>query len=414
MRRLALFLPLFILAACGGKAPVEPAVRDSAGITIVEYPAEAWDNAPTWSLAAAPMASIGGAKDSTIDLTQSGLATMVDGGRVVVSSVQPPQLLVYDSAGTEVSRLGRAGEGPGEYRFITGLAVLGTDTLLAYDIVSRKGLLFGLDGEWRGAVEFPLSGMAVPFQLSGRTASGIYVFNLQSPFTQAPEGADDVFRVDMPVVTWTAGSTVYDTAFMIKGPESFESSIDIGGAAPIDIARPIAFGATPFVAVGTDLIWSTTGEAFTFQGRDPTGALKRIVRVARAPRPVTEGDRGRYKTILKQVWENARNMGAPPAMIESELAKIDKTNFSPTYPAIGQLMVARDGNVWVTTGVPMIDSVMVWAVFDREGKFLAKVTLPEGLLFSATTDRVVLRHEDEDDVVSIEVWKLSNTCTECD
>jgi hypothetical protein len=415
MRQLLFVIPLLLLNACGNDTS-EAATRDSAGVTIVELAAGAWEAAPVWSVDSIPLASIGGESDSTLDLSQLGsFAVLVADNGLMVSTPQPAALLAFDSAGERIGQFGRQGEGPGEYRAISSIAALGGDTVMAYEIVARKGILYNRAGDFLSSIEMPLTGMAFPYQLMGRTSDGTFVFILQSPFAEAPPGSEAIFRPDMPVVVWRSGNESYDTLFTLPGVQSTKSKIEIAPGQAMDIARAVAFGAVTFVAVHGDQVWSTTGESFEFEARDVTGALKRIVRMPREPREVTTADQDRYKGILREVWEAIRARGAPAPMVESELAKIDATEFAPRYPAIGQLLVARTGEVWISTGVPMIDDTMEWGVFNSEGKLLGRVTLPEGMLYSASDDRVVLRQEDpETDLVSILVLKLNHSCAECE
>ncbi|MBT8395455.1 MAG: hypothetical protein KJN92_00755, partial [Gemmatimonadetes bacterium] len=67
-----------------------------------------------------------------------------DGG-VVVKDAQGPRLLHFSSTGDFLHEIGGEGEGPGEFRAISGLAVLPNGDFLVGE--PRKGLLFfGPDG----------------------------------------------------------------------------------------------------------------------------------------------------------------------------------------------------------------------------------------------------------------------------
>src|SRR5690606_24881247 len=96
------------LIACsgsGGDQSTEAAVRDSAGVTITEYPAGAWDSAPRWAVTTQPLATIGG-NDDSVDLTNSQFGTLLADGRVIAASMQPAQVYVFNPDGTQQGTLG--------------------------------------------------------------------------------------------------------------------------------------------------------------------------------------------------------------------------------------------------------------------------------------------------------------------
>src|SRR5687768_2647927 len=98
MRRMMLMVPV-ALAACA------------------EPPASI-DLAATWSLSAEPVMTIGVADgDERYTFTNiSGARLRRDGG--VVISDAAPALMIYDSTGAFVRRIGRRGTGPGEFEYI--------------------------------------------------------------------------------------------------------------------------------------------------------------------------------------------------------------------------------------------------------------------------------------------------------
>lgn len=409
MRRSALPLSLLLAAAActdAGSEANRPAVRDSAGVTIVEHSAEGWERAPSWSLTAEPIAVIAGEDDDgSIDLSNSQLGSMLADGRVVAATMQPPQIYVFTADGDSSTMLGRGGEGPGEYRFLAALFPLGGDSVVAYDIMNRRGLLFSASGEVHEPIQFPLATLPIPPVMSGRLSDGTWVFQVVDPITKPPEGTTGIYRLDLPVLTWRPGAENYDTAFSMPGAMSIQGTISAGGQS-MTMGRNVGYGSNPFIGGRGNLIWSTTADRFVIAGHDTAGTLVREVRVALPIRPVVEADRERLKAVVREQLERFASM-LPPGMLESELAKIDQTPFADNHPAIGQMMVDYLGRIWATPNLPMVDSTATWGVFDAEGTLLGKVVVPAGTLYAASEDRIVIRREDDETgLVRLEVWGI--------
>lgn len=411
---------LVTLTACGGSGGGDGAsaatVRDSAGVTLVEYPASAWDDATDWSLSPNPLTTVPrDPADTTIDLSSSQVAALLEDGRLVASSIQPPQLYVFNADGTQQGLLGRGGEGPGEYRMISALMVLGGDSLAAYDFFTRNALFFDVDGEAIGNLQFPMGGALVPPLLVSRLNGSVWLFQVINPLAQPPEGSPDIYRVEEPVLIWRPGATSLDTLVMLPGASMARGTLDVGGQS-IPMGKAVGYGANTFVGGFGDLIWSTGGDRFVLTARDTAGTVRREVRIPLAPRPVTDADKEVFKAALRVQWEQARSFGAPAEMVDNELRKIEEeTAFAANRPAIGQMVVDRLGRIWVTPDSPAVDTTLTWGVFDAEGTLMGTLRLPKGNLLTASEDRVVLRVEDDESgLVRLEVWGINRTCAECD
>ncbi|HPF61603.1 MAG: hypothetical protein AB7N73_06395 [Gemmatimonadales bacterium] len=412
---------LATLAACGsegGDAALTATTRDSAGVAIMEYPAEAWEQAPAWQLSASPMATVGGdPNDTELDLSSSGLGTLLSDNRLVAATtIQPAQIYLFAADGSSRTLIGRAGEGPGEYRIITGLTRLGGDTIAIYDLASRKGLLFSPEGDEVGRLQIPFTGDASkPPQLVGRTADGMWVFRAFDQLNLPADDAPEQFRNGQTISTWREGGETLDSLMSVAGPVSVRSTVDFGGQS-IPIGRPLAYGANSTQAISGNTLWVTPGNEFTLRAYDQTGTRIRDVRIPMATRPVTEADREHFKQVQREGIERARSLGImPPQILDSELQKIEQTPFAENHPAIGQLTTDNIGRLWATTGFPGVDSVLTYGVFSADGALLGRVTVPEGIVLGASEDRVVVRREDpETGLVRLEVWGLLRVCDECE
>src|SRR5690606_41074049 len=98
-----------VLTACSGgddSRTEVSTVRDSAGVSIVEISAQGWASAPSWRLASAPIAVIGGeVDDGSVDLSHSQPGPLLPAGRGVALSMQPVQPYPVAPYGLRARRL---------------------------------------------------------------------------------------------------------------------------------------------------------------------------------------------------------------------------------------------------------------------------------------------------------------------
>src|SRR5690606_11814210 len=128
-------------------SPERFAVRDSAGITIVE---SILDRAtPFCTVATEPTVTIGttdGAPEYQLFRT-FGAARLSD-GRIAVVNQGSQELRFYDSDGLYLAASGGEGDGPGEFRNAFTLAVLPGDTLWVGELQPWSWEVFAPDGRW--------------------------------------------------------------------------------------------------------------------------------------------------------------------------------------------------------------------------------------------------------------------------
>ena len=132
------------IAACDrtetAAGPPAVAIRDSAGIEIVENHAPAWDAGGAWMIAGTPEVVIGGYRD-VIEADSAHLVwhildvAALSDGRVALLSYGEKKVLLFESSGTFVTSIGRVGRGPGEYRNPVQLQVLPGDTIVVWDFM---------------------------------------------------------------------------------------------------------------------------------------------------------------------------------------------------------------------------------------------------------------------------------------
>ena len=116
---------LLVFGACDGREGRSlVSVRDSAGIRIVQVdpPEEEERVVPTHVADLLP-------PDEILPATPWGVATDAASGRTYVGDRFSDRVVVFDGSGAFIGEIGRAGEGPGEFRSPSAL-YFGTDGVL--------------------------------------------------------------------------------------------------------------------------------------------------------------------------------------------------------------------------------------------------------------------------------------------
>ena len=128
-------------------------------------------SAPVWTVSTTPVTAIG-VVDGPADQELAGVsgARRLRDGRVVIANGKPLELRLYDAHGKLLRRIGRTGDGPGEFRGRLDLVPAGGDSLFVYDQGSQRLSLFGPDGklwhEWPASDEGSPRGQLVLFRRS--------------------------------------------------------------------------------------------------------------------------------------------------------------------------------------------------------------------------------------------------------
>lgn len=349
-----------VLAGCSAHPVAAPLrVADSAGIHTVQIPDLSQIPFPSWStrlvystegndsLAFAPTVQGGFTADSNLWLTAGAEAIVLDGN------------------GHVKQRIGRSGDGPGEFRQIFHLGVSAAGTVIISDFGSGRMAEFRPTGELLHTVR----------RLGGATGLDI------DPVTQLSDGRILVTsyqqrpnRLGVPGLP--AGTIERDSAPLILLDSAGAQAQVVGHWAGRERVRvalsgeaaglPLRFGRTTlydgrsgFTAIGpTDSL-----DVSLFQG---TQLVMRLVGPFRkdppTPTQVTDWERA--------VRAEDSSLGA------AYLGAISSAPQAPALPAFGALVVDDAGNVWVGQYSVRQGTPRAWWVFSRSGAPLGRLELP--------------------------------------
>lgn len=374
--------------AGGGPAAT---VRDSAGVTIVENPAVLAER-PLWAVAPDPMVEIGTVEgDDPYQLSRVVSATRLSGGGILIANAGTQELRFYDAAGRHLVSVGREGAGPGEFQGL-GMAVVGAgDTIAAYDFNLRRLSYFAPDGTFARSVTLRFEeGFPIPI---GPVAHGGWLSNRGFTFRPGATGAD-VIRDTLPFLLFDSTGALLDS---IGRFPQFEFYVETEGGSAW--ASSLPFGRSTEAAALPDGFYAGHTERYEITRYSLAAVPERVIRLERAPVPVTDTDVSALKDErledAQQQWRQRTERMFQQMPIPS------------TFPAFSDLSVDADGNLWVLDYARPGDDGRHWTVFSADGRALGRVETPPGLrVLEIGRDYVLGVWQDELDVEYVRMHRL--------
>ena len=390
-----------VASACGGGgAGGGAAVRDSAGIRIVQNDAPVWQEGQGWTVADEPAVDIGVVEgEAAYQLAQvMGVARLSD-GRIVVADGQSGQLRFFSAEGKHLRSVGRKGGGPGEFQLMQWLGVAPGDSVLVWDGRASRLSVFAPDGTLARA--FTPAGLRMFPHVEAVMGGALLMTPGMDPMRmgERPEGEfrDTTVWMRVPL----AGAAPREVSRR-PGEEMFMSKV--GG---MTMADQVVFGRGLHVAGAPDGFYAGFSDAFQVEHRGPDGALRRIIRRPHQPRRVTEADLEAYHARQAGM----QMVGLPPEMAaqarEMQRTQRERIPHRATLPAFSQLLVDAAGNLWARDPRPLVDQPHRWSVFDPEGRWLGTVQTPADLqVRQIGTDWILGTAQDELDVEHVRLYRI--------
>lgn len=347
-----------LVTACGASGPSQADVlhRDSAGVAIIESPASLALAPLPWSVDTQPQLTIGQLDgELAYQLHRlSGVAATPEGGMLVVNG-DPAELRFYDSTGQFLRAAGRAGDGPGEFRFPLLVPFPGSDSIWIYDRVGRFSV-FSVDGGF-GRVHTLRVGFPVGVLPGGRVLTDE---NTARAGMDTPEG---IMQSDVLYELVDPATGARDTVAEVSG----QALYTIGGARPSFTQVP--FDVATSAAVSANHFFLTEGEAPEIRVYNEEGALRAIWRLGVKRESVS---RGAFTAVAESRLSFART-----AADSMELRRrYGRMPVPPHRPSIQRLLVDRQGHLWAERFEIDPARPRQWFVLDPTGRALGVVETP--------------------------------------
>jgi len=351
-------IPAFLLAACAGRAnhAAGATTRDSAGVTIVHLQTLASIAIPTWT-SKTLYTTEGNDSLQSNSLQWSTWLHAVFTADTSLWIGNGSDIVVLAPDGTFARRVGRRGDGPGEFHdiFMLGLAAHGS--VFASDYETGRVAEFDRRGipvrtvnhlvEYAGRETEPLTVLAdgrilaVPWQW--RPGRGNLPVLPGTPFKRDP----------VPLLVYDSTGKVVDTVGMWAGLER-------ASGLPVRFGRSAVFdsrGNATVIGVSDSLDLSL------FDG---------ITLKARLIAPAEQ----RHATPAERAAWNAAALKEMGDDITDLLKVDDRLPDLPQLPNIGGVVVDEHENIWVGAYIMPADTLRRWRVFSPQGKPMGQLDLP--------------------------------------
>ena len=369
---------------------------DSAGITILTTPAEDALASLGWAVDSVPDVVIGSGEVESDQLYRVQGVQGFDDGRMVVVDGGSRQLRFFDAQGRLTGRVGRKGEGPGEFEDPILVELIGLDSLLVWDRYLRRFQYFSEDGRFSRTLvltdRWPAGGRPPQGAVGGRMLVDERESSWLVPAPQQTRGPKET-GVNLMWYDPASGSRVPIAAYTVT-----RDFIFIGPGRP-PILDHIPFTVFPAAAVTASGGFLTDGKSFEIRDYDFTGELRRILRINLPGRPVSEA--------MAEEWLESESSGQPPGTsVRDQILR--SMPLPDTLPAFESLLTDEMGFVWAKIYDWDTDNPQRWVVFDHEGPALGTIETPPGLEVGwVGPDAIIGVCKDEFDVEHVCRYRLT-------
>jgi hypothetical protein len=334
-----------------------------------------------------------------VDFTQIRGTRELPDGRVLLSDRLDKGVVVADFTRGTITRIGRTGSGPAEYRLPTTLSPMPGDSTLLSDEGNQRMAVIGPDLKIHRSFNLMIPGIGVPLGARAVDRSGRYYLQIPG-WLNGPRGGTDT----IVVIRFDFRSGRVDTLARIKGSTPRKNTMKPG---------------LPYVLFATQDVWNVTADGrlavvrsndYHVEWRDVGGRVTSGRPIAFDRRPVTMEDRVAH---VRRFMENSSISGkngdaglsALPAEMLEEKAVRDVASyqehaevhapFNGTTPLIG-----ADGSLWVERSV-RLDLPQTWDVIGPDGRVKGRLQMPRGRrllslsarwLYAVTSDEDGLQH----------------------
>lgn len=358
---------------------------------------------------------VGSSSGESLELTE--VAAMVVGrdGTMFVAQGQDRQVLVIASDGRVLQRLGRRGQGPGEFEGVSRLGLLG-DTLWVNDRRQGRFTLFSQAGVL-------LSTFPTPSHMSGRSPVHASVLLQEGQVLGwGSLSSDDMMRHEDRVVpamlTTRSGDQWRMLALLPSSPQTLALSRERHGISGLVSSTPLemALSDSPLLRPSPDgngalLVVRSAAErdapaSYRLARYDALGNLRWTRDVPYRPRRVSRSEADSLLEPLAATLREGPFARHFPSLTAARRAARDGVRRPAFYPPVNDAVLGRDGTIWVRSNTPPVSGEVPWHVFTADGRPNGAVLLP--------ADRKVLQAEqstvwgvrrDEDDVPLIERYR---------
>lgn len=383
----------------------------------------------TWLVDSVPSVTIGTVDGPPETLLFRAIAALVmSDGTIVIANAGTSEIRWFDEQGNFLRNVGGQGEGPGEFRSLTDIWRIRGDTILAWDNRLRRVSFLAPDGNFVGSRTFVIPPIPLPSGISltnsitfrGALADGSIVAmnntvasrNLGTGMTTTSEGYRRVDNhvllfprdtLPLAVLLEPRSALDHDTLGIFAGGEEFEYTAVVRPGGPEQQTySEVIFGERFLWAIGPESFAAGAGKPYSVNLHDRTGNPTRSVGRDVAPvRTTPELVRRFREDQVAQTSAEYREVRA---------ASLERVPAAEVLPAYRAVEFDREGNLWVEEFGLTQDAPRVFSVFATDGRWLARVSVPNDLtIIDRGPDYLLTRARDDLDVEQIRLFRIRPT-----
>lgn len=262
-------------------------------------------------------------------------------GSVVVAEPRENRLRQFAADGALRGTFGRGGAGPGEFRSIRGIGLVG-DSIWVLDVSLRRTTWLGSDGTVRGSVRWDVAEDARPgtgFVIAGYLRSG---FSWGEPSATPQSVADETAPRRIELLSPTGAERVRSLALVpsqharyrwLDGP-----SIEFGVQPFADAPLVLGGGATDRIVVVDRRTVHASSRRFPVTAIGRSGDTLWTLRIGYAPRPVPRAARD---SVVRRMTRSLARSGGTEAKVREILHLPD------SYSPVSDAFEDADGRIWL-------------------------------------------------------------------
>jgi|CXWL01.1.fsa_nt_gi hypothetical protein len=276
---------------------------------------------------------------------------------------------LFDAKGTFVRRLGRDGEGPGEYR--TVIVTSRADTLVIQDQRLARVTFMGLDGKPLRTFPSKCCALGWPIHVDGR-------------------GVVTVASGDGTFAHFTAEGRLIDTIRPpLAGPK--KQWITPDGAR---YGIPLAATTLHLALRDGSILYGLNDRQEFLVSKTGKDTVRIFGRTGVTARPAPDS----LRRALIETYRTHRQVG--PVFKSSDIPT--------TLPVWSRLSEDGDGNIWVLDGYSAMSPARQFDVYARDGRYLGAVAAPAAkpIAMSWSNGRVAILDNDTDDLPRVRVYRV--------
>lgn len=380
---------VFVTTACDSprSAPVGDSSlvleEDSASIRILTD-GRSEESISTVSLAETiPTVEIGAVEGEEPYLFSSvGSVVLLPNRDVAVVDEGTAEVRVFDSTGAFVRTIGGIGDGPGEFRRLTALYRVASDTIVGWDQSSSRLTWLTLRGEPQETKRVDETPSPWPPQVEVlKSGAALVTEHLVDPRTESEPGV--YARADSLVARIGTESDVADTVGRFAGVDRAQVVRSLGSGMVLVDNVEIPFGYRTFIRAHGDRVIVARSERFELKIFNASGELEEIWRAPGIEREITADDVDARGTRF------AVESGRSDA--DDEYRQLLE-HFPPprTIPAFAEVLSGQDGTVWLAEYQLDPGGQRNWWVLGSDGLRIGRVKVRADLDVRSVANGVVL------------------------